>query len=148
MMAAVKGRNTKYEVALRKRLFSKGFRYRVNSRKLPGRPDIVLSKHKVVIFVNGCFWHYHKCHLSRIPKTRSEWWQKKLEGNRQRDSKNLELLMNAGWRILIIWECSFRHPGVSRETEYNRIIEIATDFILSDASRLEISFDENKPAST
>lgn len=140
MMAAVKGQNTKYEVAIRKRLFSKGFRYRINSSKLPGRPDMVLPKYKVVIFVNGCFWHYHKCHLSRIPKTRSEWWQAKLEGNRQRDSRNHELLANNGWRILIIWECSFRHPGASQEMEYNRIIEIVADFILSGSSYLEIAF--------
>lgn len=141
MMAAVKGRNTHFEIAIRKRLFFKGFRYRIDDRKLPGRPDIVLPKHKVIIFVNGCFWHYHKCHLSRIPKSSSEWWREKLEGNRQRDVRNLEALAAAGWRVLVIWECSFRRPGVRREEEFDRISEIASEFIQSDAEYLEIYFD-------
>lgn len=138
MMSAVKGRNTRYEVAIRKRLFAKGFRYRIDNRKLPGRPDIVLSKYRVIVFVNGCFWHYHECHLSRIPKSHSEWWRVKLEGNRQRDARNLEVLTSAGWRVLVIWECSFRHPGTRKDSEFDRITEIAVKFIHSDLLFLEI----------
>lgn len=142
MMATVKGRNTRYEIAIRKRLFSKGFRYRIDDRKLPGRPDIVLPKHKVIIFVNGCFWHYHECHLSRVPKSRSEWWREKLEGNRLRDVRNLEALDAAGWRVLVIWECSFRRPGVRREEEFDHISEIASNFILTGIGILEITSPE------
>lgn len=138
MMAAVKGRNTRYELAIRKRLFSKGFRYRINNKKLPGKPDIVMQKHNAAIFINGCFWHYHGCHISNLPKSRTEWWRKKLEGNRQRDIKNLEALLSDGWRVLIIWECSFRRPGLHKESEFDRISDIASGFILSDVEFLEI----------
>jgi len=146
MMAAVKGRNTRYEIAIRKRLFSKGFRYRIDNRKLPGRPDIVLSKHKAIIFINGCFWHYHECHLSRLPKSRVEWWRDKLELNRQRDTRNLEILISDGWRVLIIWECSFRRPGLRKESEFDRISKVAADFILSDTEFLEIHAPGMEPS--
>lgn len=146
MMAAVKGRNTRYEIAIRKRLFSKGFRYRINSGNLPGRPDIVLPKYRTIIFINGCFWHYHECHLSRLPKSRVEWWREKLEANRQRDTRNIDLLMSESWRVLIIWECSFRHSGLRKESEFDRICEIASDFILSDIEFLEIHAPELQPS--
>jgi len=138
-MAAVKGRNTSYEIAIRKRLFARGFRYRIDNRDLPGKPDIVLPKYNVIIFVNGCFWHYHECHLSRIPKSRTEWWKKKLEGNKLRDAGNLEALAADGWRILIIWECSFRRSGVRLEAELDRVCEIASNFILAGSSILEVT---------
>lgn len=138
MMAAVKGRNTRYEIAIRKRLFSKGFRYRINVKRLPGRPDIVLSKYKAIIFINGCFWHYHGCNVSRLPKSRTDWWREKLEKNRQRDIKNLKELISTGWRVLIIWECSFRRSGLHKESEFDRICEIASDFIVSDVKFFEI----------
>jgi DNA mismatch endonuclease, patch repair protein len=142
MMAAVKSRNTRYEIAIRKRLFSKGFRYKIHDRKLPGKPDIVLPKYKVIIFVNGCFWHFHGCHLSKLPKSRSEWWQVKLERNRSRDARTLNTLASGGWRVLIIWECSFRRPGVSKEAGFDQVSEIASNFILGGAELLEIAAPE------
>ena len=144
MMAAVRGRDTKYEIAIRKRLFSKGFRYRINDRTLPGRPDIVLRKHNAIIFINGCFWHYHDCNLGRIPKSRSEWWREKLEANKQRDYKNHAELASAGWRLLVIWECFFRRPGTNKENGFDRVTGIACDFILSDVKYLEV-WDNGQP---
>lgn len=147
MMAAVKGKNTRYELAIRKRLFAKGFRYRINDKKLPGKPDIVLPKYRVVIFINGCFWHYHGCRLSGVPKSNTEWWQKKLLETRQRDVKNIAALVSAGWHILIIWECSFRQPGMKQQAEFDRVTEIATNFILSGVGIFEISSDKRDSSS-
>lgn len=108
MMSGIKGRNTKPEMMIRKGLFSLGFRYRVHASGLPGKPDIVLPKHRAAIFVNGCFWHGHDCHLFRMPSTRREFWQEKIAGNVARDRATSDALREAGWRQLIVWECALK----------------------------------------
>lgn len=107
-MSRIRGSNTKLEVLVRKGLHARGLRYRLGGAKLPGRPDIVLPKHRTVVFVHGCFWHGHACPLYRIPKTRPEFWANKIGTNRARDERVVGELETAGWRVLTIWECSLR----------------------------------------
>lgn len=109
-MSHIRGKNTKPEELVRKYLFAQGFRYRKNDTRLPGKPDIVLPKYKTVIFVNGCFWHGHKgCRYFVWPKSNSEFWQKKISGNIERDTKNCRLLAELGWKVIVVWECELRH---------------------------------------
>ncbi|MGP4674803.1 very short patch repair endonuclease [Agrobacterium pusense] len=110
-MSRVKGKNTKPEITVRKLIHGLGFRYRLHGRDIPGKPDIVFSKRRKVVFVHGCFWHRHtdsSCSLARLPKSRLDFWLPKLERNAQRDGENLEKLAQAGWRSLVIWECELR----------------------------------------
>jgi DNA mismatch endonuclease (patch repair protein) len=112
-MSCIKGKNTRPEIVVRKYLFSKGYRYRINNRKLPGTPDITLAKYKTVIFINGCFWHGHKdCKISHIPKTHSEWWVQKIARTQERDKKNKALLLQAGWNVMTIWECQLKKNNI------------------------------------
>ena len=108
-MSMIKGKDTKPEMLVRRFLFGNGFRYRVNLKGLPGKPDIVLRKYGVVIFINGCFWHGHSCPLFKWPSTRVEFWQNKIGGNIKRDQLNTEKLLEQGWRVLIWWECNTRN---------------------------------------
>lgn len=106
-MSQIKGKNTKPEIAVRKFLFSKGLRYRLHLKTLPGKPDLVFPKFKTVLFVHGCFWHGHAgCKNFVVPKTRTEWWLHKINSNSQRDKKNIILLRKLGWKVLVIFECS------------------------------------------
>ena len=107
-MRAVRSRNTDPEITVRKILFASGFRFRLHVRTLPGVPDIVLPKHRAVIFVHGCFWHGHDCHLFKIPQTRTDFWMGKIAGNRERDLRHGALLRSAGWRVMTVWECAVR----------------------------------------
>jgi DNA mismatch endonuclease (patch repair protein) len=107
-MSAIRGKNTKPELVVRKLLFSRGFRYRLHVKALQGAPDIVLPKHRVAIFVHGCFWHGHDCYLFRWPATRPEFWQKKIEQNIARDQRDLLSLKSAGWRVICVWECAVK----------------------------------------
>ena len=108
-MSRVKGKDTKPEEIVRKYLFSQGFRYRKNDKRLPGKPYIVLPKYKTVIFVNGCFWHKHEgCKYFVWPKSNSEFWKEKIESNIVRDKKQYEELKNAGWNVIIVWECELK----------------------------------------
>lgn len=108
-MARVKSKNTKPEIFLRKLLWHKGFRYRVNYKNLPGSPDIYLPKYKTVIFVNGCFWHMHEnCKYSSIPKSNYEFWKNKLEGNVERDKKNYAQLESMGIKVIVVWGCEIK----------------------------------------
>ena len=116
IMAAVKSKNTQPELAIRKGLHAFGFRYRLHRRDLPGRPDLVFPKYRAIIMVNGCFWHGHKCHLFKLPLTRTDFWQEKIEGNQRRDARNLESLSKMGWRVMLIWECALKSRSkLSRE---------------------------------
>lgn len=110
IMAAVKSRDTGPEIAVRRLLFAAGYRYRLHVAALPGRPDIVLPKHRVVIFVHGCFWHGHRCRKGRLPKTRLDFWQAKIDRNRERDRAALIALRRAGWRVLVVWQCELQQP--------------------------------------
>lgn len=108
-MARVKSKNTKPEIFLRKLLWHKGFRYRVNYKNLPGSPDIYLTKHKTAIFVNGCFWHMHKnCKYSSVPKSNYEFWKNKLEGNVERDKQNYIKLERMGIKVIVVWGCEIK----------------------------------------
>ncbi len=109
IMRAVKSENTKPEIALRKALFSLGFRYRLNVKNLPGKPDLVFPKHRTVIFVHGCFWHGHNCKRGkRVPKTNRAYWTEKIARNKARDRKNAAALRRLGWRVVTIWECKIK----------------------------------------
>ena len=108
-MSRIKGKNTKPEELVRKYLFSQGFRYRKNVRTLPGSPDIVLPKYKTAIFVNGCFWHGHVgCKYFVWPENNAEFWREKITANIERDSRNIKLLEQAGWKVLVVWECELK----------------------------------------
>jgi DNA mismatch endonuclease (patch repair protein) len=108
MMAGIRGKDTKPELAMRKALHSKGFRYRLHDARLPGKPDIVLPRYNAVVQINGCFWHGHDCHLFKWPSTRIEFWRHKIIRNRRNDFDNIRLLERAGWRVLIVWECALK----------------------------------------
>jgi DNA mismatch endonuclease (patch repair protein) len=105
-MSLIRGKNTGPELTVRRLIYAAGYRYRLHGMKLPGRPDLVFPRRRKVIFVHGCFWHRHEgCRLARLPKSRLEFWGEKLEGNRQRDTRNLEALRTLGWAALVVWEC-------------------------------------------
>ena len=108
-MSAIKSKNTKPEIAVRKLLHSMGYRFRLHRKDLPGSPDIVLPKYKTVIFVHGCFWHRHEnCKYASTPKTRKEFWEKKFRENINRDNLNQANLALKGWKIIIVWECQLK----------------------------------------
>ncbi len=108
-MSRIKGKNTKPEMLVRRFLHKNGFRYRLHVKGLPGKPDIVLPKYKTVIFVHGCFWHGHEgCRYYVVPKTRTEWWLNKIQGNITNDSTAERLLIEQGWKIIKIWGCELK----------------------------------------
>ena len=112
-MSQIRGKDTRPEEAVRKYLFAKGFRYRKNDSRLPGKPDIVLPKYKTVIFVNGCFWHGHKgCKYFVWPQNNADFWKSKISGNIARDQVNQNLLAQKGWRVLAIWECELKKANI------------------------------------
>ena len=108
MMSGIRGKDTKPELLIRKALFAKGFRYRLHDRRLPGKPDLVFPKYDAVIFIHGCFWHGHDCHLFKWPSTRPEFWKNKINRNREVDERNYKKIKEDGWRILTIWECAIK----------------------------------------
>lgn len=114
VMARIKGRDTRPELIVRRYLYSRGYRYRKNVKGLPGTPDIVLRKYRVAIFVHGCFWHGHETHL-RIPSDNRDFWQRKIERNRERDTRDKAKLLDMGWSVITIWECQLK-PAVRART--------------------------------
>ncbi len=119
-MSQIKGKDTRPEMVVRKFLFSKGFRYRLHVKTLPGKPDIVLPKYKTVIFVHGCFWHGHEgCKYFVIPKTRTDWWLNKINNNKRNDEKAIALLKKDHWKIITLWECKLK--PYSRESTLNKL---------------------------
>ena len=111
MMSGIRSKDTGIEISVRKALFAKGFRYRLNQKDLPGKPDMVFPRYQAIVFVHGCFWHGHDCVLFRLPATNREFWQVKIEGNRTRDARNFEALTKMGWRVAVVWECALRAKG-------------------------------------
>lgn len=108
-MSRIRGTGNALEKHVRSFLFSKGFRYRINVKTLPGKPDIVMKKHKAAIFVNGCFWHMHEnCRFSVLPKSNIEYWKPKLQRNVDNDKKHINALQSAGWNVYVLWECQLR----------------------------------------
>ena len=118
-MQGIRAKDTSIEVVFRKNLWKRGFRYRKNVASLPGRPDIVLSKHKTIIFVNGCFWHMHDCGRFHWPTTNQEYWEPKIRRNVERDKANKEQLQALGWKVLTVWECELKKKNI--EETMNRI---------------------------
>ena len=118
-MSKIKGKNTKPEILVRKHIFALGFRYKLHDKKLPGKPDLVFPKYKTVIFINGCFWHGHEnCKYYKVPKTRTEWWQNKINGNIKNDNAKILFLKKNEWKIIVIWECELK-PDVIVKTMKN-----------------------------
>ena|SRR5687768_4318624 len=114
-MSRIRAKNTKPEMLVRKFLHAQGFRYRLHTKKLPGKPDIVLSKHKTVIFIHGCFWHGHKnCKYFVVPKTRTKWWLNKISYNDTNDKKAVKALRKDEWKIIELWECQLKPAKFER----------------------------------
>jgi DNA mismatch endonuclease (patch repair protein) len=128
-MAAVRGKDTKPELLIRRGLHGLGFRYRLQAKDLPGRPDLVLPKHGAVIFIHGCFWHGHDCPLFRLPATRPGFWKNKIAGNVKRDAKALAALQALGWRTGTVWECALRGPA---RQETQAALKSVADWIRSE----------------
>ena len=108
MMSGIRGKNTRPELLIRRGLFALGFRYRLHGKRLHGRPDLVFPKYHAVVFVNGCFWHGHDCHLFRWPSSRPSFWEEKITSNRARDVDVKIALAADGWRVLTVWECALK----------------------------------------
>lgn len=126
-MSHIKSKNTKPEVLVRRFLFANGFRFRLHRKDLPGNPDIVLQKYKVVIFVNGCFWHGHRgCNYATIPVNNHDFWQAKISGNVERDKINIAKLHEMGWRVIEIWQCQLK-PKDKEFTLSNLLTELQNE---------------------
>ena len=115
-MSRIRGKDTKPEMIVRSMVHRMGFRFRLHGKGLPGKPDLVLPRHEKIIFIHGCYWHMHRCRFGRVvPKTNTEFWQTKRQGNVDRDRRNLRSLRRAGWQVLVIWECWTRDEQKTRE---------------------------------
>lgn len=128
IMSHIRSKNTKPEVALRKALFARGFRYRLYVKTLPGKPDMVLPKYKTVIFIQGCFWHGHEnCRRANIPQSNTEYWREKIARNKERDINNTSALLKSGWNVIIVWECEITHKSIFTATINRLEKEITTN---------------------
>lgn len=127
-MRAIRHRDTKPEMLIRKALHARGFRYRVNVKTLPGTPDIVLPKHRVVVFVHGCFWHGHPCPMFKVPATRTAFWLAKIEGTIKRDIISRQNLSAGGWRVAIVWECALKGP---LRLQADTLVNLLSEWILT-----------------
>jgi DNA mismatch endonuclease (patch repair protein) len=135
MMSGIRGKNTKPELLLRRALHAAGYRYRLHSSRVPGKPDMLFGSRQAAVFVNGCFWHGHDCRFFKMPGTRTGFWSAKIEANRQRDAKVAGMLRERGWRRLVVWECALR--AVSAE-EVTRVAQQVGAWLDSPASEGEI----------
>lgn len=125
-MAAIRGADTKPEMMIRRGLHARGFRFRLHDRRLPGRPDLIFPRYHAVLFVNGCFWHGHGCHLFRWPGTRKEFWREKIGTNVARDKASTEKLHQAGWRVGVVWECALK--GRQRQP-FDDVLNAVSDWL-------------------
>ena len=135
MMSGIRGKNTKPELILRTGLHAAGFRFRIHVADLPGKPDIVLPRFRAVIFAHGCFWHGHDCHLFKMPSTRRDFWQAKIDRNREFDVRNQSQLADAGWRQAVVWECALK--GRTR-LPHDEVIDSCAKWLQSGSQALEI----------
>jgi len=125
-MSRIKGKDTKPEILVRKFLFSKGLRYKLHDKQLPGKPDLVFPKYKTVLFIHGCFWHGHEgCRYYVVPKTRTDWWLAKINGNKKKDAESVSKLLQLGWKIIEVWECELKPD--KRERTLNGLFEKITE---------------------
>lgn len=136
MMSGIRGKNTIPEITIRKGLHAKGFRFRLHVSNLPGRPDIVLPKFGAVVFVQGCFWHRHQCHLFKWPSTNTVFWRCKINRNATIDASNLTSLCELGWRVLYVWECALKGPD-RREPE--KLVDLIAAWVKSSSQFREIA---------
>lgn len=127
-MSKIRGKDTRPEMLVRRWLWANGYRYRLHRKDLPGRPDIVLSKYKAVIFVHGCFWHRHGCQFTTTPESNREFWLAKFSKNVSRDKRNISALLEQSWRVMVIWECSFQGKNAISEL----LAEQITNFLNSE----------------
>ena len=127
-MSRIRGRDTKPEMVIRRGLHARGLRFRLHRKNLPGRPDLVFPKHRLVIFVNGCFWHGHDCPIFKWPETRQEFWRAKIRKNQERDKSALASLRDQRWRVLIVWECALKGPW---RRSLDDVLQRCEDFALS-----------------
>ncbi|KGN85366.1 very short patch repair endonuclease [Porphyromonas sp. COT-290 OH860] len=142
-MSRIRSKNTKPELALRKALFARGFRYRVNDKKLPGKPDIVLPKYKTVIFIHGCFWHGHEdCKYAYIPKTNTKFWIDKITSNAERNKVNAEKLTALGWNVLTVWECEIRHTHKQNLTPL--IDRVEAEILVNMTKKISMKFYQER----
>ena len=132
-MSRIRGRDTKPEMLIRRGLHARGLRYRLQDRKLPGRPDLVFPRYHAVIFVQGCFWHGHDCLMFKLPTTRREFWSEKVASNRARDERTSEALLELGWRVANVWECSLRGPG---RLAIDEVLRNCQAFLMSDKASI------------
>lgn len=134
MMSGIRGKDTRPELLLRRALHARGFRYRLHPKTMNGRPDMVLTKHRVAVFVHGCFWHRHEgCRFASTPATRTEFWAAKFAANIRRDQKVVATLSENGWRIAIVWECALK-----KQANVDLTVEQLADWILEGGSFIEI----------
>ena len=145
-MAAIRSNNTRPEMLVRRYLFSRGFRYRLNHKRLPGHPDIVMRKYRTVIFVNGCFWHGHQdCPHFHLPKTNTAFWQAKIESNRQRDKLSQQSLARMGWHCITVWECQLR-PAQREQTLRSLVYTLNHIYLQDHAKPYSIPAEETSIA--
>lgn len=135
MMAGIRGKDTRPEMVIRRGLHRIGFRYRLHASELPGKPDLLFSRYHSVVFVHGCFWHGHDCHLFKWPSTRTEFWRDKIKRNRIVDRRSVKKLKKDGWRVLVIWECALKGP---RKRPLQEILAEASHWIRKGTSVDEI----------
>ena len=135
-MSGIRSKDTRHEVLIRKALHAAGFRYRLHRRDIPGTPDIALPKYRAAVFVHGCFWHGHDCHLFKQPSTRPEFWLAKITRNRNRDSEVRTALLDARWRRLTVWDCAFRGKA---KLDFDDLIGEIAGWIVGDATGRDIS---------
>jgi len=132
LMSRIKGKNSSPELLVRRLLWRAGFRFRLHARELPGRPDIVLPRWQVAVFVHGCFWHLHKdCRYSQLPATRHDFWKNKLEANRERDLRKTSALLASGWRVAVVWECAVRADATTS-------VQLLEEWIRAGGTTLEV----------
>lgn len=141
MMSGIQGKDTRLEMSIRSALHKLGLRYKLHDKTLPGKPDLVFPKYNAVIFIHGCFWHLHDCHLFKWPSTRPEFWREKILSNKDRDKKNIRILKENNWRVMTIWECALK--GKNRLL-IDGVIEIICEWLPSGNAEVEIRGRDNK----
>lgn len=135
MMSGIGGKNTKPEILVRKGLHAVGFRFRLHASGLPGKPDLLLPRYRAAIFIHGCFWHGHDCHLFRLPGTRPDFWLAKISENSRRDSVVVSRLLGDGWRVGTVWECALRGKTA---LPFGEVIDSCACWLRSDVPTLEL----------
>lgn len=135
-MAAIRGSHTKPELMVRRAMHAKGFRYRLHLKTLPGKPDLVFPQYRAVVFVNGCFWHQHNCHLFKWPGTRQDFWRVKIGRNVSNDYKAIEALREAGWRVATVWECALKGRT---KPDFAEAMQTLAAWVGSDTQTIDIS---------